>query len=128
MADTANNSSLELSITIPNKNNAPSIVQGGTIANTIPTEVGENPMYANIMISMTEWENRIHDMGFSKAELKVKRYKGSDISPYGPKEFPDYYNNLTSIAIDYLNVSRRKRIWVGVGRKFQRTQPISKQR
>ena len=77
------------------------VVTGSTIRSDIEIEEHEGK-YANIMIPKNEWNNRLQDMGCSKADLKVKRYKGSNIAPYGPKEAPIYYYHLTSIAIDYL--------------------------
>ena len=83
-------------------------VTGSTIRRDIEIEEHEGK-YANIMIPTHEWKNRIQDVGCSKAELKVKRYKGSNISPYGPKEAPIYYFHLTSIAIDYLKCFKKEK-------------------
>ena len=85
-----------------------SAVLGSTIAHDIQMEDG-HCMYANIMIITDEWQNRLQDLGCSQAELKVKRYKGSNIAPYGPKETPIYYYNLTSIAIDYLKSFKKEK-------------------
>ena len=52
-------------------------------------------------------------MGCPKADLKVKRYKCSNIAPYGPKETPIYYYHLVSIAIDYLKSFKKD---MGMGR------------
>ena len=83
-------------------------VTGTTTRSDIEVEEQEGK-YANIMIPTHEWNNRIQDVGCSKVELKVKRYKGSNISPYGPKEAPIYYFHLTSIAIDYLKCFKKEK-------------------
>ena len=41
--------------------------------------------------------------------LKVKRYKGSNTAPYGPKESPLYYYNLSPIDIDYVRVLKKEK-------------------
>ena len=66
----------------------------------ITTVVDANSMYANIMIPTVEWENMLQDVGCTKQELKVKQYKNHNIAPYGPKEAPLYYYNISSIVID----------------------------
>ena len=45
-----------------------------------------NPRYDTILIINEGWRNMIQDVGCSKQEIKVKRYKGSNIAPYGPNE------------------------------------------
>ena len=88
------------------QNKTDGAVTGSTTRRDIEVEEQERK-YANIMIPTHEWNNRIQDVGCSKVELKVKRYKGSNISPYGPKEAPLYYFHLTSIAIDYLKCFKK---------------------
>ena len=57
--------------------------------------------FCNVEIPRDEFQQRIQDKGCAKAELKVKRYKGSMLPAYGPKEDQIYYYDLASIAIDY---------------------------
>ena len=65
-----------------------------TIADVTPAVVAINSRYANVIIPSAEWENRLQDVGCTNRELKVKRYKGHNIAPYGTKEAPFYYYNL----------------------------------
>jgi len=57
--------------------------------------------YPNVKIP-EEWNDCLQDMGCSKSELKIKRYKGSQTPGRGPKDVPIFYYHLTSIAIDYI--------------------------
>ena len=79
------------------------------IADVTPLVPAVNSRYANIMIPTAEWDNRLQDVGCTKGELKVKRYKGHNIAPYGPKEAPHYYYNLSSIAIDYVKSFKKEK-------------------
>ena len=60
-----------------------------------------NSQFANVEIPKQEFNKRIQDVGCSKKELKVKRYKSNMIPGYGPKEKNILYYGLGSIAIDY---------------------------
>ena len=78
----------------PSSNNA-------SIPHDIERESNSGIDFSNVEIPREEFKKRIQDKGCAKAELKVKRYKGSMIPAYGPKEDKTYYYDLASIAIDY---------------------------
>ena len=59
--------------------------------------------FANVEIPKDEFVKRLQDVGCSKEELKVKRYRAAMIPAYGPKENKIFYYDLASIAIDYSN-------------------------
>ena len=57
-------------------------------------------------------------MGCFKSELKIKRYKGSQIPGHGLKDAPIFYYHLTSIAVGYINNLKEEkdmeRAWTNV--------------
>ena len=73
----------------------------GSITLDIERESNSGFDFTNVEIPLAEFQKRIQDKGCAKGELKVKRYKGSMIPAYGPKEDKTYYYDLASIAIDY---------------------------
>ena len=107
--DSDNRSFVRLKVTDNVSDMDNEVTTSSTILTDIETEEYSNSKYVNIMIPTSKWHNRLQDMECSKAELKVKRYKGSNIAPYGPKEAPIYYCHLTSIAIDYLKSFKKEK-------------------
>ena len=60
-----------------------------------------NTQFANVEIPQEEFSKRIQDVGCTKEDLKVKRYRLMMIPAYGTKENKTYYYNLARILIDY---------------------------
>jgi len=67
-----------------------------------------SPEFANVEIPQEEFYKRIQDVGCTKEELKVKRYRAMMIPAYGPKEKKTYYYDLASIAIDYSKAFKKE--------------------
>ena len=83
------------------------VASASTMLDDIEDE--SNDRYANVVIPVVEWNNRLQDMGCTKDELKIKRYKGSLIPARGPKGSPIYYYHLASIAIDYVKNFKKEK-------------------
>ena len=67
-----------------------------------------SPVFANVEIPEEEFNKRIQDVGCTKEELKVKRYRSMMVPAYGPKEKKTYYYDLASIAIDYSKAFKKE--------------------
>ena len=83
------------------------VIFTSTILNNIDDE--KNQQYFNVMIPQIKWNNWLQGMGCAKSELKVKRYKGSQIPGHGPKENPIFYYHLTLIGIDYIKNFKKEK-------------------
>jgi len=74
--------------------------------------------FDNVEIPQEEFAKRIQDVGCTKEELRVKRYRGMMIPAYGPKEKKVYYYDLVSIVIDYSKALKKEH---GLNRGWDKT-------